>query len=214
VIPNGVWAAVVVLALVPGWVYLRLRERHAPPNGSSGLAELLDVVGVGLATTGTAACLAVFVPHRWMPFLADLGAWARQGDRYPSEHLRPVVATLLIVLGLAILIAFLLSLAIQRGRPAEFHASGVWINSLGKRPRKHTPAVGVELDDGRLYEGLLHSYTLEQHDNRDIALQAPIRLTMKAGTAPVDLPIARIIIPSRIIRTIGVRHLVLPEKKT
>ena len=210
-IPSSAWAAIAILAMVPGWIYLRLRERHAAPSGSSGLSQLLDVVGVGLATTGTAACAAILVPHKWTPFLADWELWARQGGAYPREHVRSVVASSLLIFTMATIVAIALDLILRRGRPAEFKASGVWISSLGKRPRGHVPFVGVELDDGRIYEGVLHSYTLEQEDNRDIALQAPIRLTLKAGDPWVEVALARIIIPSRTIRTIGVLHVPVPE---
>jgi hypothetical protein len=64
-------------------------------------------------------------------------------------------------------------------------------------------------DSGRLVEGVLHSYTLTQDDaeNRDIALKAPIRVTLKNEQAsPTLMPATRVIIPGMQIVAITVVH--------
>jgi hypothetical protein len=92
VLPGSGLALVALLALVPGWVFLRLRQRHTPMPQPAGLGQLLEVLGVGLATTGTAAAVLVAVPHRWLPFLADIDAWALAGGGYAAAHPRNVSA--------------------------------------------------------------------------------------------------------------------------
>jgi len=49
--PATLGTLLLVLALVPGWVYLRLVERLQPPSGTSGLHQILEVLAVGVATT-------------------------------------------------------------------------------------------------------------------------------------------------------------------
>jgi hypothetical protein len=62
VVPSSIGAVFLLLALVPGWVHLRLRERLAPPSGATGLSELLEVLAVGIATTGASIIIVVFLP--------------------------------------------------------------------------------------------------------------------------------------------------------
>ncbi len=48
VLPEGLGVLVIALALVPGWLYLRLREQLRPPSAATGLSQLLErVTGVG-----------------------------------------------------------------------------------------------------------------------------------------------------------------------
>ena len=51
-----------LLALVPGWVYLRLRSNVNAGLPRTGLDELLEVIAVGFATTGVAVALWALIP--------------------------------------------------------------------------------------------------------------------------------------------------------
>lgn len=212
-LPGGVGVGLLLLALVPGWLYLRLRERLRPPSGATGLTELLEVLAVGLATTGAGAAMLAFVPHRWLPFLLDVDAWARLGNDYLPQHIRSVVASVVAVFLVAVVIAYLLYLVQRLQLPAEFRPQGsVWVHALGARPNGRVPWVGLQLNDGRLVEGLLHSYSLTDGgmEERDVALQRPIRVSVRAGEEAQHLNLDRLIVSGREITYIAVVH--APER--
>ena len=192
----------------PGWIYLRLRERLRPPSQATGIHELLEVVTVGLATTGASATAVALAPHRWLPFLVDLDTWTAQGHVYLRDHVRAVIVTAFAIFVLALSFAYVVH-RVQRFRlPAEFRPQGsVWVHALGKRPEGMVPWVGLSLDDGRLVEGVLHSFSLveDDTDQRDIALQRPIRMTHQEGATPQELPdLDRLIVSSQAIKYIAV----------
>ena len=172
--PGGLGAAIVLLALIPGWLHLRLRERLAPSPRATGLVELLGVLAVGLSTTGVSTVIVALVPHSWTPGLLDLDGWINGGDAYLRQHIRAAATSVGLIFVLAVAIAWLLYLPLQFRRPAEFQPHGsVWVHALGARPKGRVPWIGVQLRDGKFVEGLLHSYSLAEgsSDERDVALQ-------------------------------------------
>jgi hypothetical protein len=213
VVPGDIGGVLLLLALIPGWLYLRLQERLRPPSGTTGLGELLEVVAVGLATTGVSAVALALWPYRFAPILLDVDAWSAGGDAYLRDHVRPALGSLVAVLLLAVGIAYGLYWLQQRRLPTEFRPQGnVWVHALGARPKGTVPWVGLQLDDGRLVEGVLHSYTLDgSTDERDVALSRPIRVTTQPGDAPQALGhLDRLIVPDRSIVHISVVH--APER--
>lgn len=207
-LPGSGLALVALLSLVPGWVFLRLRQRHTPVHQAAGLGQLLEVLGVGLATTGTAAVVLVVVPHRWLPFLADIDAWALEGGAYAAAHPRNVVASAAALLLLACGIAAAADRLTRRERTEIRLGPGVWVHALRERPRGTEPYVALALNDGTLVEGLLHSFSLEPCEVRDVALRAPIRVT-PVGAARGRVAVERVVVPEREIRYITVQH--VPE---
>lgn len=199
-VPGDIGGVLLLLALIPGWLYLRLQERLRPPSGTTGLGELLEVVAVGLATTGISAVAVALSPHCLAPFLLDVDAWSAGGDAYLRAHVRLALSSLVVVLLLAVGVAYGLYWLQRRRLPAEFRPQGnVWVHALGARPKGTVPWVGLQLADGRLVEGLLHGYTLDgSTDERDVALSRPIRVTAPSGNAPQALQnLDRLIVPDR-----------------
>lgn len=212
-LPGGAIATLLLLALIPGWLHLRLRERLRPARETTGLGELLEVVAIGLVTTGTSVLLVVMVPPSWMPFLLDVEVLANGGNDYVSENIRSVITSVVVVLLVAAAIAYVLyRLERHLGpRPPEFRAQGsVWTRALGERPAGTVPWVGLTLTDGRGVEGVLDSFTVGGGpDDRDIALTQPIRVTMLGG-APTHLELDRVVVPDRSVAYIGIVH--VPER--
>jgi hypothetical protein len=205
--PVTVVGLLVLLALVPGWLYLRLVNAVRAPSAQSGpLHQTLEVVAVGAMTTGISAFVLLLVPHRVLPFVLDVDAWAVGGSSHIREHPRELAYTVVVVLALALLIAYFLY---RLRRPSEFRNYGnVWVHSIGERPIDRVPYIGLQLYDGRLAEGPLHSYTLEDDDGgRDIALARPIRITERDGSGPRPLPhVDRLVVPGKQIAYITVIH--------
>lgn len=133
--------------------------------------------------TGVAAAIISLLPHRWVSFFVDLEPWGARGHSNAAEILR------------------------NFGRRA---VSAYMLLTPGLR---EFPWIGLQLENGRLLEGMLHGCTLAEDDvdQRDVALRRPIRIT-PPGEEPRDLPVLDIvIIPARTVTHITVIH--APERK-
>jgi hypothetical protein len=160
------------------------------------LSELIEIVAIGLATTGVSLLVVALVP---LPFTLDVAAWATGGTDYLEKHARSAIGTVALTLLLAVGLAIGLHVLQRRHTRPEFHPEGnVLVHSLGTRAKGYVPWVSLKLTDGRLLEGLLHSYSLDDlGDQRDIALQAPIRITDAVGAQPRSVAAQRVIMPFR-----------------
>jgi hypothetical protein len=206
--PATLGALLLVLALVPGWLYLRLVERLQPPSTTTGLHQLLEVLAVGVATTGVSAMAVALVPHRLLPFTLDLSGWSTKGGAYLRTHARAAVWSVALVFVVAVLLAYGLYWIRARRKPAEFDSTGdVWINSIGARPADKHPYVGLQLNDGSFVEGALHAYTFgAEPGKRDLALSSPIRFTPSGETeAQWVSGIDRLVVPESRIEWITVK---------
>lgn len=202
-LPSAALTAVFLLALAPGWTYLRLRSSRNAVLPRAGLDELLEVVTVGMATTGVAAALWAVVPAS-TSHLLDVARLASEANPYAVHHVRRLVVTALVIFVVAELLALVLFKVVHRGPRSRLVRETVWAGALGRRYGRFT-WIGLELRDGRLVEGQLLAYpTGDEHESRDIALQAPIRLTRKPGEAPDDLGYDRIILNEDDINNISI----------
>jgi hypothetical protein len=155
-----------------------------------------------------AILVVVLLPNGWPRWVADRNALLKDGSAYARSHIEHVVVSMALIMAIACVLAFALYWVRSIRSPKEFRPSGnVWVHALGARSKNVVPWVGVELTDGRLVEGVLHSYTLTKDDaeNRDIALKAPIRVTLKNEQAsPTPTSATRVIIPGTQIVAITV----------
>lgn len=211
-LPGSYLTAGFLLALVPGWTYLRLRSRRDPALPRTGLDQTLEVVAVGLMTTGLAAALWALLPASVTQLLDVARLAGDGGGDYARTHVRRGVATVLVVLVVAELLAYALFLAFHRDGKRQFRRETVWAGALGNRPPGR-PWVGVDMRDGRLIEGWLLAYpTGDEHEHRDLALQAtpnaPIRVTRPGEPARV-LAVERVILAEADIADITMT--VIPE---
>lgn len=170
-IPGGALAAIFLLSLVPGYVFLRLSATARRPRQQSPLAESLEVVAVGIATTGSSFVFWVLVKP---------GAVLTALDTPDSSaDLRRQALLAVVILGLATGLACIWSWALQRRRPNRFQLS-VWYDVFSKDniPKGHLAFVAVQLTNGVTVSGNLHSYTwAPDTSHRDISLTRPIVVT-------------------------------------
>lgn len=91
------------------------------------------------------------------------------GDNYLRNHIEAAASTGLVTMAVALIVAYLLyRIGPKRQAPnAEFHLRGnVWTRALGARPKGTLPWVGLQLTDGTLIEGVLHSMSLHDGEER------------------------------------------------
>ncbi|WP_226378826.1 DUF6338 family protein [Pseudonocardia sp. KRD291] len=215
-LPTSIWIGAILLALVPGWLYTQLRERLSPRPPMSNLSELLSALSVGLATTGVGIALLVLIPHQWLPFLVDVDAWPSGGNVYLRGNAREAVWTVAVVLMLATAISLVLYIPQRLRRKTEFSANrSVWVSSLGARPKRQIPWVGIKLQDGSLIEGILYSYSVAERppEERDITLQKPLRRTApEPGCTPTPVQVDRAMFSGTNIAYVTVSN--YPEKES
>lgn len=206
-LPGSLGAVLILLALIPGWIYYTRREQFLPSPSRSGLGELLQVAAAGLAFTGLSLCgWMAFSPRITHLGFFDFDKWAESGTIYITSNPVPTVYSLSLIIGLAVGLAFLLSW-IQRWKvPPRYSSSPTWEQTLGTGPKDQVAWIGIETTDGRLVEGLLHSYDLDAPGEgpRDIALKRPIFVT---GEDEERLPseVERVIFSSTEIRHLTVQ---------
>ena len=64
-LPGSLIGVFFVVCLVPGWTYYRATRSHRPPVEQSSLAESLELIATGVATTGAATFFAALtMPER------------------------------------------------------------------------------------------------------------------------------------------------------
>lgn len=182
--PQSATALVAALALVPGYFYLWLTDEVRKPSAQRPLAELLQVVLVGAATTGPAcACLALVLPRR---VLAALSVVQSSPSEVTSASLRSAVWLSIVLVALALALACGLA-KVTRKAVKKTYSPSVMQGTLGQTKSDHGRFVGVTLQDGSTIDGLLHAYSLhDQDDARVIALRKPIR--RHSGGAIRELP--------------------------
>jgi Family of unknown function (DUF6338) len=205
-LPNAPFAFFILLALLPGWIFVRLAEKLGPRPDRSQLAELLELAAVGFSTLAVSTLILTGLSLR-VSWLFDVESWAHTRHNYLGNHLdAALLSTALTVLLSCILVVVLWRILYGR-RPAGFRAgSSVWIECLAPAPRGMCNWVGVHRKDGSLVEGLMHCFAAGPDDaKREISLRRPIRFTPVGGiAAPVD--IHRIMISGDEIAAITVVH--------
>jgi len=173
VLPASAVAAILVISLIPGWLFLRLSEKARRPRHQSDLQEVLELVAMGVLTTGLAVALVAALRPAGLLSL-DIPPADARGLR---ELAASVVGTVLLALGLAAVFGVIV--AKTSPAPTASLVTSVWWDVLGAEnvPAGRAPFVMVTLTDGRTVEGILSTYTWQSESShyRDIALRAPIR---------------------------------------
>jgi hypothetical protein len=115
--------------------------------------------------------------------------------------------TVACVLALALYAALHLRRSKQR-----FVRQSAWTMALGNRPAGKVPWMGLQLEDGRLIEGQLFSYSTDLAEgNRDIALATPIFVTTPQGKKLVS-PLERVVFSEEKISHVGLVFLDAPKE--
>lgn len=175
--PGGFAALSVALVLLPGWIYWRLEG--SPRLSRTALAELFEVVGAGLLTSGVTALGYVL--------LLDVTGGSVGGTRladptratplYVQEHLTRVALSSAAVVVTACALASLLGWGQARWRAhrdddrAKYEPEKpLWIRSLGNRDH----VITVETKDGRSISGYFGGDSVDDEGAPTIYLTPPI----------------------------------------
>lgn len=173
-LPGTVLAGTLLLSLVPGWLFLRLTERVRRPRNTSDLHELVELVAVGVGTTGLAGLAAAVFRAEGIHELT----WPPTGPADIRELGLSFGAVLAASLALAVAGALLVRW--RSPTPTASLVTSVWWDVLRADavPSGHVPYVSLRLRDGHgSVEGVLDAFTWQVgvEMRRDISLRPPIR---------------------------------------
>jgi uncharacterized protein DUF6338 len=213
-LPAVPFAFLVLLALLPGWIFVRLAESKSERPGRSQLAELLELAAVGFSTIAISALIVAWlsIASHWF-WLFNVEEWAHARHQYLGDHLGAALTSAALTIILSCLLAAGLFLAVYGRHPRDGNFSAgatVWVGTLGPAPNGMQNWIGIKRHDGSLIEGLLFACTAGTGDGpREVSLAAPIRLT-PANAHPVDLPVDRVLVADSQIAAITVVHVPKP----
>lgn len=204
-LPNGVVGVLfLVAALSPGLLYHRAVMRYVARDARSTVVEVVELSTVGVLTSVVAG-VVVLGAGEVVPGLVTIRAVV---DDPAGLRARPwsvvgaCALALVISLGLAALAGHLWVRhnAAQNRRIREGSA---WAGVLAAK-RDGTPAyLAVELDDGRLVEGVFRSVSVAEEPARDaLALRRPIRVCPAGGSTRTDVDEDFVLIPRSIIKAV------------
>lgn len=211
-LPGGVAAAAFLFSLIPGWWFLRRTESSRRPRDLSALQEVLELVGVGLLTTGLTVVLGLLI----RPQLVLRHKWPAN----TAGEIRLDVALVLGTIFIATLLAEVAARVTRRLDPAPDSEVniGVWWAIL--RPEKvpvgQLAYVALSLKDGDTVEGVLDTYTWAPDvAHRDIALKGTIKFTQpvagrlwrRPSSVTKTTPYDRLVVPEAQIKHVALKYI-------
>lgn len=193
---NLVGLTLFVLAVAPGWVWVRVAEKRQVRPDRSSLLEAAELVVTGVIFTAVAAALVAGIGNRigWIPELRELTA---RGSTFAQDEPYRIGATAAIVFALSLATAYGTARLVYRGKDASLVPAGsVWRDVFGEGGKGRPIFVSAALEDGRVVEGYLYSYSTDSEgSDRDLALQAPIYVwsgePLQRMRAPADRTVLR-----------------------
>jgi len=219
---NGI--VLLIILLVPGFIYVLRREKHTPSRKFSGFRETLRII---VASAFAYGALAVGVTVG-----AFLSADIRQvavalvidSTEFQKQHaLKFAIIVVGAVLVATLVCAFVggtsaLKLVEQLAKRSERlakkietwksdHApiSSAWWTAFELQPLA-AKRISITLSEGTVLSGLLYSYSqdADDHPDRDVVLQAPLFIQNPEAESFKPLPGASLIVSAREIRFLTV----------
>lgn len=204
---NLVGLVLLLSAVAPGYVYVRVAERYRSRPDRSALLETAEVFAIGAACTTVAALLLVGLEDRVQGVVLDVSTWASHGNAYLRSRPQPAARSIGFVLGGACVIAYVTARIVNRGRPAGI-VPGITVRTGVFEPASRDGKrawVAVHLKNGSIVEGYLLAYPTGGSDAQEIALQKPISLTATDQPRALIAGVDRVIVAADEITMIGVR---------
>lgn len=170
-LPGSAAAFALLLALVPGFVFLRLTRSVRRPSDQTGLQELFEIIAVGILTTGVAVGVAVWA------YPTEFTGAIRS---FPTSEsgIRETVRGGLLVVVAAVSLAVVAGSVVRLSSADKKYVPTVWESVFGETRADHERHVMFELADGRVFDGPIRAYTVTTSDGtRQLAIWGSIRLT-------------------------------------
>jgi hypothetical protein len=186
---------VFLVALAPGYVFLRTAERRVVKPERSDLLTAAEMAAIGATCTALSTLTALGILHLFsgrFDVPDDLHRLAGEPARYllesPGRSL-VLLGVALGVLALSYLLAWRAAEFVHRREPRSLYPDrSAWQETLGRQEETHEVYATVELEDGRTVTGWVHSYTPDADSEvREIVLTAPISAAVNKQTPEREL---------------------------
>jgi hypothetical protein len=217
VIPTTITGIVILLLLIlPGFVFVSLRERHQPTRKLSVLRETSVVLAATLTAYLLPLSVIVILALSWPSFRSELASGMSNPSSFEAEH--PFHAAMFvagwIVLGAAM--AWLLG-SRRLGRLVTSQGGSAWWRMFEPAGLDRTTIeveVTATLTDGSTITGRLYSWSRDGEDtpDREIVLQQPLWIQPAGNTKVSELGATAMSIAARNIRTVAVRYISLRDQ--
>lgn len=204
---NFVGLLLLLAALAPGYVYVRVAEQRRSRPDRSALLETAEFLVIGAASTTVAVLVLVALAERTDDLVIDLPRWAREGSTYLEVRPYAVARSVGAVLGGACGLAYLGARFIHRGQPPNL-VPGVTVRAAVFEPAGRPGRrawVAVHRKDGSVIEGYLLAYPTGGSDAQEIALQKPIGLTPSGDRRSLVAGVDCVLVAAEEITMVGVR---------
>ncbi|MBF4632767.1 hypothetical protein ITJ42_16240 [Clavibacter michiganensis subsp. phaseoli] len=206
-----------LILLLPGFVFVTLRERHQPTRKLSVFRETSVVLAATTASYLLPALVVTGVVWFNEAFRRDVALALSTPATYVADHpLRIAAATaawVLVGTGIGALLGTKRLAPFLVGTPG----GSAWWKLFDPNPElvagDFTTEVTATLDDGTVVTGTLYSWNRNAEDgpDREFTLQAPLWLQTPKQRRVQELDAAAITISARTIRYITVRYIVSDE---
>jgi hypothetical protein len=209
VIPTSLTGLFLFLvALLPGFIFLVLREQHRPSRKLSPLRETATVLLVSILSYVPVLVAMVILAFLWPSFNAGLGAAFSDLEQYQALHAYRLAGSVAASVVLASGIAALCGWKLVSNKKVDPGASAWWqiLSADGNNAPTATRRVTVFLKDGGLLVGNLKSFSrdAEEHADRDLVLQGPLLYQGPLSTKLSELDGAAVVVSAREVQFLEV----------
>lgn len=196
-----------LVAVAPGYVFVRTSERFRPLPGRSALLEAAELLVIGATSTTIAGIIAVVVGQWTDSLFVDIPAWGEAGNSYLRSEPYRVARSIGFVLPVAGVLAYAAARIANRGSRGDVvPGATVWEGVFAPAgDKKRRGWVAAHLKDGSIVEGYLLTYPSGASDVQAIGLQAPIAFTRVGRSRALVSGVDRAIVEAESIAMIAVR---------
>ncbi|WP_420369391.1 DUF6338 family protein [Curtobacterium sp. L1-20] len=199
--------AVLVVALLPGFVFVSLRDRQGPSRTRAAFRETSVVLAVSAASYVLPAVGLALVAVTNADARAQLEAFLREPVAAWQDRPLLVFAVVVLAIVLAAAVAGVGALISRHDSRHDPTASAWWnVFSANDKGDAAVRRVSVHLTDGTLIVGNLNSFSREvaEHGDRELVLQHPMWVQPEGAEDLIEMQAAATLISARNIKFISV----------
>jgi hypothetical protein len=210
VIP-ATWVSVVLflLLIAPGLLYDQLAQRRRVAPTESGFREASRVILASLIFSAIGLSVVAIARAVLPSLLPDPTALLSNQRTYVAAHYRLVAAALVLEVGVAVGLAWVVSVWLARRHGAPLRHESAWTRVLRKStPAGRRPYVRVRLQNGTVYMGAVAHATADlELDERELVLAPPLFSNTETGELrPTEPEWQRIVLQGSQIESLAVRY--------
>jgi hypothetical protein len=207
-----------LVALMPGFIFIGVREGHRPTRKLSAFRESATVLVVSVCSYIPFIVIAAAFAFWWPAFNSNLGQALSNPTSYFATHAYRSFVGLgtIVILGSAA--AALVGRTGSSGKKVDPRAPAWWqiFSADGDNAPQAIRRLSIYLKDGAVLSGALKSYSreAEEHGDRELVLQEPLYFQAAGAEAFAPLDGTAVIVSAREVQFVEVYLDVQDEGET